>query len=69
MEIINKIVDFSKCKECIHYDDSEDSDPCDDCFNNPTQPYSHTPVHFEKDENIKTRNNRRVIQNDRNKTN
>ncbi len=62
MEIIDKIVDFEKCKECVHYEESEDSDKCSECLENPSREYSRTPLYFEKNENLvkkKTRNIRK----------
>lgn len=45
-----KIVDFSKCLDCIHFELDESESPCDECLNEPVNTYSTTPVHFKKDE-------------------
>lgn len=50
MEIINKIVDFTYCKDCEYSDTDEAHDPCHECLNNPTNTYSHKPVNFKKKE-------------------
>lgn len=50
-----KIVDFSKCEQCEHFNEPDDNDICHDCLENPVNTYSHTPVNFKqkesKDEN------------------
>lgn len=47
MEYIDKIVDFEYCKKCKYEENAESEEPCHDCLNNPTNTYSHRPVHFE----------------------
>lgn len=49
MEDYMKIVDFSKCKGCIHYEQDEMDDPCYECLNNPTKYASEKPLYFEQD--------------------
>ena len=58
VEIIDKIVDFSKCEECVHYSESEDSDKCSECLENPSRDYSRTPLYFEKNENLNKKKTR-----------
>lgn len=47
----NRIVDFSKCKECKYWqggkEDNYDS-PCPDCLDIPVNEATDTPVFFEK---------------------
>lgn len=43
-----KIVDFSKCKGCVHFEKDENDDPCYDCLLNPTKYASEIPVSYEK---------------------
>lgn len=50
MEIIDKIVDFTKCKECQNVDTPEGEDPCHECLNNSVLPYTTTPLNFKKKE-------------------
>ena len=47
MEYIDKIVDFEYCKKCKYEKKAESEKPCHDCLNNPTNTYSHRPIHFE----------------------
>ena len=44
-----KIVYFSKCKKCIHFEQDEFDDPCYECLQNATNYASHTPLYFEED--------------------
>jgi len=39
-----------KCKECKYETVKEEDDPCFDCLSEPTNLYSHPPVHFEPKE-------------------
>ena len=56
MEILYKFVDFTKCKECVRYSDSQDSDKCNDCLTENARENTTTPLYFKKDERIKKRN-------------
>lgn len=42
-----KIVNFEKCKGCIHFEKDENDDPCYDCLQATTNYASHTPLYFE----------------------
>ena len=46
IELKNKIVDFTWCKTCIHYEKDDTEKPCDDCLENPSNEYSRRPKHF-----------------------
>ena len=60
MEYIDKIVDFETyCPKCKHQDLAESEDPCHDCLNNPTNIYSHKPVHFEEKPKKKKNNKKK----------
>ena len=56
MENIYKIVDFTKCKECVRYNDPESSEKCNDCLTECAREYTNTPLYFEIDERNKKRN-------------
>ena len=46
-----KEVFFTKCKECKHWNDGDESkDPCWECLDTPSREDSHTPIHFEPKE-------------------
>lgn len=43
-----KIIEFEKfCGMCIHRDDPENSDACEECLNEPARYETHTPLNFE----------------------
>jgi hypothetical protein len=46
------IVDFSKCKMCKHLDEVDYKHPCNECLAEPVTCNSHTPIKFEKREDI-----------------
>lgn len=46
-----KIVDFSKCQECVNFLKNESEEPCFSCLSEPTRIDSTTPVYFKKDKN------------------
>ena len=48
MEDYMKIVDFEKCKGCIHFDKDEADDPCYECLQNPVKYASEKPLYFEE---------------------
>ena len=49
MEGIDKLVHFDEyCKTCKHKDLKESESPCYECLENPTNVYSHQPIHWEK---------------------
>ena len=43
-----KIVDFEKCKDCIHFQKDENDDPCYECLQNTSKYASQTPLYFEQ---------------------
>lgn len=46
-----KFVEFDKyCGTCIHKNEKEDSDTCDECLSNPTNVYSRKPVNWKSSE-------------------
>lgn len=45
-----KIVNFEKCRTCIHYKEPEDNDICNDCLNNPVNVDSQIPINLKKNE-------------------
>ena len=47
-ENYQKIVNFENCKSCIHFENSEDDDPCYECLLNPTKYASEKPLYFEE---------------------
>lgn len=53
-EIIDQLVDFTKCKRCEHYKLSEANDICHECLQYTTRPYTATPLNFNKKGNTKT---------------
>ena len=53
MEIIDKIVDFTYCKTCVHRDEKDFLDPCHECLNNPSNVNSVRPINYEEDEKSK----------------
>lgn len=48
-EEYTKIVNFEKCKGCIHYEQDEMDDPCYECLQNATNYASQKPLYFEQD--------------------
>lgn len=36
------------CEKCIHKNESEDSDACFDCLNEPARENSHKPIKFKE---------------------
>lgn len=44
-----KIVDFSKCQECVNFLKSEGEEPCFACLSEPERLNSTTPLYFKKD--------------------
>ena len=50
MEIIDKIVDFTYCKTCEHFEEKDFLDPCHECLNNPTNVNSQRPVNYKEKE-------------------
>ena len=46
MEIIDKIVDFSYCRQCEHQALLPSEDPCHECLNNPSNTHSRRPIHY-----------------------
>lgn len=46
----DKIVEFERfCRDCIHYNEPETDEPCDECLGHPVNIDSHKPVnYFEK---------------------
>lgn len=49
MEEFFKEVYFDKyCKQCVHKDEAEANDPCDECLANPSNINSHKPVNFKE---------------------
>ena len=36
------------CKKCVHENEPEDSDACNDCLNNPSNENSHKPIRFQE---------------------
>ena len=46
---MNKIVDFTWCLSCKHYELSEDEKPCCDCLNESSNEDSHRPVKYERE--------------------
>lgn len=55
LEDYQHIVDFSKCKKCIHKEQDEFDDPCYECLQNATNYATRDPLYFEKDPTKKTR--------------
>ena len=47
-EIIKeKIVHFDEyCKKCVHWEEDDAGDTCNECLNNPSNENSHKPVKF-----------------------
>lgn len=45
-----KIVDFSKCGQCAHWEKPENEDPCWECLAIPGRVDSTTPINFVKKE-------------------
>lgn len=43
-----KIVDFTQCKTCKHFDKPIKDGPCEECLDNPANLYSNVPVKYEK---------------------
>lgn len=41
-----KLVDFSFCKTCGHYQEADDSDVCNFCLINTARLYSRIPVNY-----------------------
>ena len=58
MEIIDKIVDFSYCRQCEHQALLPSEDPCHDCLNNPSNTHSRRPIHYKKKEEKKKKENK-----------
>lgn len=56
MENNQKIVNFEKCRQCIHWQRSEHDGPCDECLENPTNYASERPLYFEEDTSKKKGN-------------
>lgn len=49
MEYPQKEVYFDQyCSKCVHKDEPETCDACDECLANPSNEYSHKPVRFEE---------------------
>ena len=48
-----KIVNFEKCRKCIHFEQDEYDDPCYECLLNPTNYASQTPLYFEENKERK----------------
>lgn len=46
-----KIVDFSKCRQCAHWEKQESEDPCWECLATSGRIDSTTPINFVKEEN------------------
>lgn len=45
------MVDFAKCKDCIHWDSNVQDDPCNECLGEPINLDSDRPIHYKpKDE-------------------
>lgn len=64
MELIDKEVYFDfYCPRCVHADNDEATDPCDECLEYPSNAHSHKPVYYqparghEKDIHPQIRNN------------
>ena len=36
------------CKTCVHKDENEAEDPCDECLANPVNSCSHKPVNWKE---------------------
>lgn len=45
-EIHDHIVDFTFCNTCIHKDEDESCDICNDCLNEPSNVDSRRPVNY-----------------------
>lgn len=50
-----KIVDYTKCNTCKHFKESEATDICNDCLNNPANIDSHTPIRWERRTDYETK--------------
>ena len=46
MEVKEKIVDFTWCQRCVHWEKKEDEDPCDECLDYPSNEDSRRPTKF-----------------------
>lgn len=51
-ETTDMMVDFTKCKKCQHWKDSEFIDICNECLDYPYNTDSTTPINFKKKERI-----------------
>lgn len=43
-----KLVDFTQCKTCKHYNTPINEAPCAECLEHPANLYSNMPVKYEK---------------------
>lgn len=49
-----KIVDFSKCKKCKHWNNGKEDDydsPCPECLDNGQNVDTTDPIYFERNDN------------------
>ena len=48
MEFRDKFVDFTKCRDCKHYEAPDEEEPCNTCLATPVNEHTTTPINFEE---------------------